>query len=330
MKTGLLRRPTTARARPPRSRSTTPASSKTAGCGWRSSGSKCVFLPASNEMYLPVAHAEGKFVAARRASAANCCECRAHRIDDMPHSQTSSASARIATIRNPHYATSVPYPDNPNGAIGDVAGICDATGRVFGLMPHPERFIDPTQHPQWTREPQRERRRRAARVPERGAVFHVEAASRRLSSPLSPRHRLPPASSARRGPVAGRVESVAGHVQRHDDPEPASDDTGPATNVAADANARPGSNDLRDRTTSRTTGSERCCRPPAAKTIPDASLTCQLRQHDDGKTKARRCRGNSDWRHGSLCRSTAPISQPGSGAEHGGHAARTATRRTSR
>ena len=50
----------------------------------------------------------------------------------------------------------VPYPANPNGAMGDVAGICDATGRVFGLMPHPERFVDPTQHPRWTREPRRE------------------------------------------------------------------------------------------------------------------------------------------------------------------------------
>jgi phosphoribosylformylglycinamidine synthase len=40
---------------------------------------------------------------------------------------------------------------NPNGSQGDVAGICDATGRVLGLMPHPERHVLPTQHPQWTR-----------------------------------------------------------------------------------------------------------------------------------------------------------------------------------
>ena len=40
--------------------------------------------------------------------------------------------------------------------MGDVAGICDETGRVFGLMPHPERFVDWTQHPRWTREPARE------------------------------------------------------------------------------------------------------------------------------------------------------------------------------
>ncbi|MEO0078357.1 MAG: phosphoribosylformylglycinamidine synthase subunit PurQ, partial [candidate division WOR-3 bacterium] len=44
------------------------------------------------------------------------------------------------------------YPDNPNGSAQGIAGICDPTGRVFGLMPHPERFIRPTHHPRWTRE----------------------------------------------------------------------------------------------------------------------------------------------------------------------------------
>jgi len=44
------------------------------------------------------------------------------------------------------------YPWNPNGSVGDIAGICDPTGRVFGLMPHPERHVLPTQHPRWTRE----------------------------------------------------------------------------------------------------------------------------------------------------------------------------------
>jgi phosphoribosylformylglycinamidine synthase len=38
---------------------------------------------------------------------------------------------------------------NPNGATGDVAGACDETGRILGLMPHPERFIDAIQHPAW-------------------------------------------------------------------------------------------------------------------------------------------------------------------------------------
>ena len=45
----------------------------------------------------------------------------------------------------------VAYPDNPNGSVAETAGVCDATGRVLGLMPHPERHIDPTQHPRWTR-----------------------------------------------------------------------------------------------------------------------------------------------------------------------------------
>ncbi|MBM4059009.1 MAG: phosphoribosylformylglycinamidine synthase subunit PurQ, partial [Planctomycetes bacterium] len=39
---------------------------------------------------------------------------------------------------------------NPNGSAADVAGVCDETGRVFGMMPHPERFVDATQHPSWT------------------------------------------------------------------------------------------------------------------------------------------------------------------------------------
>jgi len=41
---------------------------------------------------------------------------------------------------------------NPNGSEDDIAGVCDPTGRVFTLMPHPERYIHPYQHPQWTRQ----------------------------------------------------------------------------------------------------------------------------------------------------------------------------------
>src|SRR5207248_3147642 len=54
---------------------------------------------------------------------------------------------------SPSSATSLsssllPYPDNPNGSIGNVAGLCNAQGNVFGLMPHPERYINALQHPQ--------------------------------------------------------------------------------------------------------------------------------------------------------------------------------------
>ncbi len=44
------------------------------------------------------------------------------------------------------------YPDNPNGSQSAIAGICDPTGRLFGLMPHPEAYTHRTHHPRWTRE----------------------------------------------------------------------------------------------------------------------------------------------------------------------------------
>lgn len=47
------------------------------------------------------------------------------------------------------------FPDNPNGSAGDIAGLCDPTGRVLGLMPHPERNLTPWNHPLWTRLPAR-------------------------------------------------------------------------------------------------------------------------------------------------------------------------------
>lgn len=44
------------------------------------------------------------------------------------------------------------YPDNPNGSINAIAGICDPKGLIFGMMPHPEKFVDLTQYPNWRRE----------------------------------------------------------------------------------------------------------------------------------------------------------------------------------
>jgi len=41
------------------------------------------------------------------------------------------------------------FPDNPNGSLNSIAGLCDPTGRVFGLMPHPEAYLFPENHPQW-------------------------------------------------------------------------------------------------------------------------------------------------------------------------------------
>lgn len=89
-------------------------------------GSKCVFLSGVERMYLPIAHAEGKFVAR-----------------DAETLRQLDAAGQLVLRYEPS--------DNPNGSQADVAGVCDATGRVLGLMPHPERHIHSTQHPRWTR-----------------------------------------------------------------------------------------------------------------------------------------------------------------------------------
>jgi phosphoribosylformylglycinamidine synthase I len=101
-------------------------------CRWvslRTAGSQCAFLTDIDQLELPIAHAEGQFRGRDGAT-----------LDRLE-------SAGQLVLR---YDTDSPM-GNPNGAQRDVAGICDQSGRVFGLMPHPERFIDPTQHPQWTR-----------------------------------------------------------------------------------------------------------------------------------------------------------------------------------
>jgi len=109
----------------------------------------CVFLNGIREMELPVAHGEGKFVT-RDAEVYGQMGGAGRLV--MRYAQGSGpGTARLAGVE-----AVVPYPQNPNGAMGDVAGICDDSGRVFGLMPHPERFVDWTQHPRWTREPARE------------------------------------------------------------------------------------------------------------------------------------------------------------------------------
>ena len=101
----------------------------------------CVFLRNIDRIDLPMAHAEGKFVT----------------IDASTRS-APAASGRLALRYSLPDGTTgddiLPFPHNPNGAEANVAGICDASGRLFGLMPHPERHIEPTNHPYWTRRPQ--------------------------------------------------------------------------------------------------------------------------------------------------------------------------------
>jgi phosphoribosylformylglycinamidine synthase len=100
----------------------------------RSDSDKCVFLPKGELVALPMAHGEGKFVP-RDESILN-------RLRD---------NDQVALRYVDAAGKSGPYPVNPNGSVDDIAALCDPSGRVMGLMPHPERFVDITQHPQWTR-----------------------------------------------------------------------------------------------------------------------------------------------------------------------------------
>ncbi len=103
---------------------------------------RCVFLRGIKSMFLPVAHAEGKFMS-RDSAAMRKLESQGQlvlRYVAPDHSTETNGSSKV------------PFPFNPNGSQESVAGFCDPTGRAFGLMPHPERFVQPTQHPRWTRD----------------------------------------------------------------------------------------------------------------------------------------------------------------------------------
>jgi phosphoribosylformylglycinamidine synthase I len=92
--------------------------------------SPCVFTRGMDRLYLPVNHGEGKFIA-----------------DPEIIPQLNIVLRYI----DENGDTRAGYPQNPNGSMDNIAGICDASGRIFALMPHPERHIRGTQHPQWTR-----------------------------------------------------------------------------------------------------------------------------------------------------------------------------------
>lgn len=100
--------------------------------------SSCIFLKNITQMYLPMAHAEGKFV----SRDADCLE---------QLRSTGRLPLRYCDESGEIQPETLHFPSNPNGSGANVAGVCDASGRVFGLMPHPERHIEATQHPFWTR-----------------------------------------------------------------------------------------------------------------------------------------------------------------------------------
>lgn len=99
-------------------------------------GDRCVFTQgAGKTIYLPVAHREGKVVSLSGIS--DELERHGNVVFRYAYEDGSPANGK--------------YPENPNGSEGDIAGMCDLTGRALGLMPHPERFVRPEHHPQYTR-----------------------------------------------------------------------------------------------------------------------------------------------------------------------------------
>lgn len=111
--------------------------------------SKSVFLRGIDNIDLPVAHAEGRIVPRDESVLARWAE--QGQIAFRYRSKKESPQLAGAAAGGSGKVELLPYPENPNGSTANIAGLCDPTGRVLGLMPHPERFLFATQHPQWTR-----------------------------------------------------------------------------------------------------------------------------------------------------------------------------------
>ena len=122
----------------------------------KAEGEKCVFTRGMGRLDLPVAHGEGKVVAEEATI----------------RSLEEQGCAVLRYVDSGGEPAGGRFPLNPNGSTNDIAGICDPTGRVFGLMPHPERYLHFTNHPHWTRM-RSEIRRRGGRPPEAGAGRQV-------------------------------------------------------------------------------------------------------------------------------------------------------------
>jgi len=104
-------------------------------------GSTCPLIEGVDSLlYMPVAHGEGKFL-----------------VEDTTLLTTMMTQGQVVLRYVDRNGNPAGYPWNPNGSVLGIAGVCDPTGRIFGLMPHPERHLLPTHHPRWTREGLKER-----------------------------------------------------------------------------------------------------------------------------------------------------------------------------
>ena len=136
----------------PRSIALTDNASSRFECRWVTLCSEPCAVPwlrPGERMPVPVAHAEGRFVVRDRRVL--------ERLFERGQVALTYSGPEPSTHPTGPDSPSLPYPLNPNGSIANIAGLCDPTGRVLGLMPHPERNLAPWNHPRWTRmEPRRE------------------------------------------------------------------------------------------------------------------------------------------------------------------------------
>ena len=98
--------------------------------------SPCVFTKGLTRLSLPIRHGEGKIII---------------QDDDTLEKLNAAHQVPVRYIDPENGEPTERYPENPNGSHMGMAGLTDATGRIFGLMPHPEAFVHKTNHPQWTR-----------------------------------------------------------------------------------------------------------------------------------------------------------------------------------
>lgn len=97
--------------------------------------SKCVFTKGMSELYSPIRHGEGKFIPG----------------DEKVLERLWKNGHVVMQYADQNHNPTMEFPMNPNGSTDAIAGICDETGRVFGMMPHPEAFNHITNHPHYTR-----------------------------------------------------------------------------------------------------------------------------------------------------------------------------------
>jgi phosphoribosylformylglycinamidine synthase len=99
-------------------------------------GRRCIWTRGIERLELPIAHGEGRFIPAG---------------EEVRRALWEEDRVALIYTRSDGSPAGGEAPANPNGSIDDIAGVCDGTGLVLGLMPHPERFVRALQHPAWSR-----------------------------------------------------------------------------------------------------------------------------------------------------------------------------------